>query len=517
MSDASWARLTWKVYAGASWCRRAARTPNVGEEADAAESEDEDYLGVKADGYTREEMIARQSKLAAIDKFEARVAAERAAKGIDVVRPPTHRAPVASVRPNEGAEVTATYMVRSGAETVADGKREVVVVGQPGGETWQLEIDKLLRDMRRGEVLRYAADDGSVYDVELGTVREERRLSPSASSAWAELTRGSVHKRRLVYSATPGRPTWGDVALVKWFEDPPVGARVEAVMLALIEEAPREIVVGAGVEREGLETAVAAMKRGEACIVTVQGEQTLTETDAIAETADASTSWTAAVLLVDIRRRSRNEDAAEEDALKLKKRGGELAKAGRWRRAEALYSRAIARLDETYSSRSEIDRTRVEDDLVVPLLLNIAVCARKRAAPRDEDVLITKALRLKHGQDVAFKAKAYVRRAAARVDLARWAEARDDLRLAAQNARLEDDKAVLNDCRRQLARLKDQRKTDRQTAEKKFAGAKAAFCDVVEIADDEPASDAAPRKAPLLYEKEIADRLKAQKPWDYDP
>lgn len=505
-----WEKLRWKNY--------------LGEEAPEAESEDEDYIGVRKDGYTRDMMLARKAKLEVVEKFEKRVSEVRSLSRIEVLRAPSHRSLAASVRPCEGAEVIVTYSVSRGEQVVAVGEREALRVGNPAeNEEWRRRLDELLRDMRRGEKLRAPCADGlTTVEVELNSVCEMRMLSPSASSEWASYIQGYARKRRLVCGSSIERATWGDSVLVRLFEHPPPDACIDAIRLALAEETPREIVVGAGIEREGLETAVAAMKPDEIALVFAGGELVLTEAQA-ANNLEDEADWSAAVQLLAIKRRSRRVecDAADDEARNLKHRGGILAAAGRWRRAEAAYTRAVHRLDDAYANKTDEDvRQRVEDELVVPLLLNIAVCARKRLAHADEENLITKAMRLKHAQDAAFRAKSYVRRAAARIDLAKWSDAQDDLRLAAANAKQTNNKAVLKDVARQLARLNTLRKAEHATARNDFAGAEAAFCNIVELPEHDTIADAHVKQrkpAPLLYQKEIEDRLKAQKPWEHDP
>lgn len=505
-----WEKVRWKNY--------------LGEEAPEAESEDEDYMGVRKDGYTRDMMLARKAKLEVIENFEKRVSEVRSSNKIEVLQPPSHRSLAASVRPCEGAEVTVSYRVIRAEHVIAAGEREALRVGSPAeNEEWRHRLDELLRDMRRGEKLRAPCADGlTTVEVELHAVREERLLSPNASSEWASHIQGYARKRRLACGSSTERATWGDSVLVRFFEAPPLDANIDAIRLALAEETPREIIVGAGIEREGLETAVAAMKPDEIALVFAGGELALTEAQVVDNVGDEA-NWSAAVQLLAIKRQSRSVecDVADDEARNLKHRGGILAAAGRWRRAEAVYTRAVHRLDDAYASRTDEDvRQRVEDELVVPLLLNIAVCARKRLAHADEENLITKALRLKHAQDATFRAKTYVRRAAARIDLAKWSDAQDDLRLAAANAKQTSNKAVLKDVARQLARLNTLRRAAHATTRKDFAGAEAAFCSVVELPEHDTFADEhakQPKPAPLLYQKEIDDRLKAQKPWVYDP
>ncbi|KAJ8608920.1 hypothetical protein CTAYLR_005284 [Chrysophaeum taylorii] len=492
--------LRWKLY--------------LGEEADEAESEDEDYLGGRSSGYTHDDMIARTKKLAAVEAFE-----EARRKGlVEIVRPPSHRNHLAaSVRPRVGEEVIFSYRASRGEETLASGERIVARVGSPTNDDRRsVAIDRELRDMRRGEKIRFE-DDGTTIEVELHVVCEERAVT-RASSPWASRRDGSARKRRLECGRGLPRPTWGDTVVVRVLEAPPADAHADAIALALEEEKPREVALGSGVEREGFETGLLAMKRDELAIVSASGEFCRSEAG---EEKTSCSEWTAAVRLLEIRKKREQPSIEEAEAVArdLKRRGGVLAGMGRWRGAEALYTRALRHFDQATFALSDGARDNLENDLVVPLLLNIAVCARKRAGHQDEEALVTKALRLRHAPDAAFKAKAYVRRAAARVDLAKWDEAKEDLQLAADNAKRADAKPVLKDVQRQLARLSDLRKAERAAKTKQYAGAKAAFCDVVEVTDDDDdgSRPRAHKAAPLLYEKEIDDRLKAQKPWEYDP
>ena len=118
-----------------------------------------------------------------------------------------------------------------------------------------------------------------------------------------------------------------------------------------------------------------------------------------------------------------------------------------------------------------------------------------------------------------------LRRGAARADLERFVEARDDLKRAAQDARkIATDENASNEarkdmrdayeaCRTELERLVKQRK-EQKAREKEglFGGLDRAFSEVVEVSDDKP-----PKPPPLLYEKEIETTLRKKQPWRHDP
>jgi len=172
------------------------------------------------------------------------------------------------------------------------------------------------------------------------------------------------------------------------------------------------------------------------------------------------------------------------------------------------------------------DRRDIENEVVAPLLLDIAACARRRQGFSDEDVCLTKALGLAvEREGGAARARALLRRGAARADLERFAEAKDDLKRAAQDARKiatdanasmearKDMRDAYEACRTELERLVRQRK-EQKAREKAglFGGLDRAFSDVVEVSDDKP-----PKPPPLLYEKEIETTLRKKQPWNHDP
>lgn len=463
-------QLRWRMY--------------VGEEAAEAESEDEDFHGGRAAGYTRDELVARDAKFRAIQDFEEQ-------RTVTQLKKPTHRALVSSVRPREGEEVLVSYDIDG--MTVQEA---TLRVGEWATHTdpWRARIDRELRDMRRGERIRFDVE-GVVIELELHVVREERRLLPVPGSPWK--VEGYVRKRRLGHGRGR-RPRWGER----------VDVRIDRDLASLLKAEPRAIVLGDAELCEALESAIQAMKLDEVAIVFAGGDYKDDDTD----------EWFVEITAIERRTREESQDAtaARAEAADLKRRGSALAADGKWRRAEALYSRAIRRLDEAFvSAPDDATRRDVENELVVPLLLNIAICARKRSCPQDEDTLITKALRIKPKPDAAFKAKAYVRRAAARLDLDRFEDAKADLKIAAANAKSSNSTAVLKDVQRQLARMADLKQKHRDQRDRAFDGARSAFCDVVPVSSGDEAH--ARKPAPLLYEKEIDDRLKAQRPWDHDP
>lgn len=448
----------------------------VGEYPDDASSEDEDIVGVRPDGYTRSEMQERSAKLAEIDAFEKM-------RKVKVLNKAQHRGLMPSVRPRQGEYVTIVY----------DGKRLLRRIGDD-------EMDDALREMRRGERIEWSGGK----ELELAAVHEERALK--TTSAWK--VDGYVRKRRIACGNSKKRPKWGDTVLVRVLESVE-NLEIDQIESALSREDVREIVVGDGVEREGFETCLAAMKANEVAVVFVGGEYAETETDS------KRNDWSAAVVLLEIR----TKPTTDEDRVRsLKQRAGVLFAAGRHRRAEALYSRALIELDELYFQTPEDDpeRKRVEDELAVPLLMNISLCARKRQCHDDEESLVTKALRLRHSPTPEFKAKAYLRRAAARIDLAKWKDAEDDLRIAASNTQTKNDdgkdsaRAAARDVRRLLDRLNNARREERKAERKMYSAAAAEH-------DTEEKEKKAGKKKVLLYEKEIDARLKAQRPWEFDP
>ena len=107
-------------------------------------------------------------------------------------------------------------------------------------------------------------------------------------------------------------------------------------------------------------------------------------------------------------------------------------------------------------------------------------CARRRQGFSDEDVCLTKALGLAvEREGGAARARVLLRRGAARADLERFVEARDDLKRAAQDARKiatdsnastearKDMRDAYDACRTELERLVKQRKALKAREKKK--------------------------------------------------
>ena len=498
-----------------------------GEEADGASSEDEDYFpGGKKEGYTRDELAERKAKKEDIQNFEN--VRFKDYKNLTILRPPHHKGvKPKSVRPRAGSEVEVvfrTYKTEAPEKLEVDddlGLAAVNKVGtQPeraifhvGGENdvdseitrvWLPALESYAVRLRRGEVAASDWIEGQRLEVELFNVRDERDLRPRRSP-WQP--RGCVRKKRYAPPrvAPPVRPTWGDVAHVRVARLTSSDADLETAALESLK-----VTVGAGEHPEGLESGIMAMKPDELALITVTGDFTKTEAEALQNEDDDDETLLFLVRLDDVKKtetKPPNEELVDE-ATKAKERGKALFLAGQPRRAEALWTRALRLLDLCELQKDDKFRAVVEEDLVVPLFLNLGQCARKRSCPTDEEVLITKALVVKRSQeDPEFRGKAYVRRAAARIDQGRWAAAKDDLRAATDAAKDLKTAGIRNDIRRQLQRIKDLRAKQHQDDKK--TSATGFLTDVTELPQE--------KKKPLLYEKEINDRLKAQKPWDHDP
>lgn len=532
--------LKWRVY--------------FGEDPEAGESEDEDFCGGRAGGYTRDEIAERDRKWKVVEDFE------KGRAGVEVLKPPAHRSLCGSVRPAAGAEAVVTYAVedREGRE-IAGATRAVLVVADPvpADEPWRGAIDAALLDMRRGEAARVDCGEGRSAAVELHFVREERVVAPRPSTnPWCPpaaqrtpgppLTSGAARKKRvalgrLTKDGKPHRPRFGDRVRCRVAQASDDVAEDALVASLKTTDAKVRELGGDHDLCEGVETALLSMRPGEAAVVVASGEFSLSE----GAPAGSGALCRFAVELEEILDRVATEEGhadAFEAAGELKARGSTAARAGKWRRAEALYTRAIQKVQEAIIEWKPPDEAKkdVERDLVVPLLLNVALCARKRRTYADEDVCLTKALgfapRSRDAFPLVWYARAHLRRGAARADLERWADAVDDLKRAALDAKTvvekkkysDDDKkaakSVYRDVRLTMDRLQ-KAKAAKNAAEKKtgiFAGLKQSFTDepdgpidVTDAAD--PTAVSGPKKAPLLYGKEIDDRLRKTKPWLHDP
>jgi tetratricopeptide (TPR) repeat protein len=467
---------TWKTY--------------FGEAPEAHSSDDDDYHEGKPNGYTRDEARERDRKWAEIKAFEA-------ARTITVLTKADHRGLCRSVRPVDGAEAVVSYDVRDKGDTLLkQAKRQVVTVGANDAQ-----LDDVLRELRRGERARITLNDGSTMDVTLHFVRAERAIAPRPSP-WAPLIQGACRSKRVALGASSQRPRWGDTATVR------IGADE-----ASLGASQRVVLGGAHDLGEGVEAALLGMKTGEACVVVASGEfgegRCCVALDDIEESAPAP-----------------DVDGARRVAAQGRARGLGFAQRNEWRRAEAMFSRALGALEENLDLLKIEDRRDIESEVVAPLLLDIAACARRRRGYSDEDVCLTKALGLAvERAGGAARARALLRRGAARADLERFVEARDDLKRAAQDARMivtdsnastearKDMRDAYEACRTELERLVRQRK-EQKAREKTglFGGLDRAFSDVVEVTDDKP-----PKPPPLLYEREIDATLRKKQPWNHDP
>jgi hypothetical protein len=469
------APTTWKTY--------------FGEAPEANSSDDDDYHDGKAHGYTRAEARDRDRKWGAIKAFEA-------ARSLTVLSKADHRGLCRSVRPVDGAEAVVSYEVRDKGDTLLkQAKRQVVTVGANDAQ-----LDDVLKQMRRGERARVAFDDKTL-DVTLHFVRAERAIAPR-QSPWAPHIQGACRSKRVALGNSKQRPRWGDAVTVRLGADE-----------ASLGASQRVILGGAHDLGEGVEAALLGMKAGEACEVVASGE---------------FGSGRCCVALDDIEpsKHEPDVDSARRVAVQGRARGLDLVQRNEWRRAEAVFSRALGALEENLDLLKIEDRRDIESEVVAPLLLDIAACARRRQGFSDEDVCLTKALGLAvERAGGAARARVLLRRGAARADLERFAEARDDLKRAAQDARTiatdsnastearRDMRDAYDACRAELERLVRQRKALKaREKEGLFGGLDKAFSEVVEVTDDKP-----PKPPPLLYEKEIETTLRKKQPWNHDP
>jgi len=324
------------------------------------------------------------------------------------------------------------------------------------------------------------------------------------------------------------RPRWGDTVVVRYCDQVMMKDDVVTHLNEIkFNHGPERIEIGKGVAVEGLEIGLMAMKVGEVALLSWTGEYRWNEIEALKNASlDDDTEIRIILRLDAIESPEVPENSAleaEAEATEYKRRGAALYSAKRFRRAEALFTRGLLCLDHC-TSFDEAGRIRTEEALVVPLFLNVAQCARKRESFKDEENLISKALLVKRQQkeDHAFRAKVYVRRANARIDLGDKTGAKDDLRLANEAARLiqaPDNAVFLADIRRVLHRLKHYKPTQSKLLVN--AAKVLQKRDTSETADtienNNPSSTPAQEKLGLLYEKEIDDRLKASKPWLHDP
>ena len=308
---------TWKTY--------------FGEAPEAHSSDDDDYHDGRPNGYTRDEARERDRKWSEIKAFEA-------ARTLTVVNKADHRGLCRSVRPVDGAEAVVSYEVRDKGDTLLKQvKRQVVTVGANDAQ-----LDDVLRELRRGERARVALDDKTL-DVTLHFVRAERSIAPR-QSPWAPLIQGACRSKRVALGFSSRRPRWGDAVTVRIGDG----------------ESQRVVLGGAHDLGEGVEAALLGMKAGEVCEVVASGE---------------FGSGRCCVALDDIEAGApeKNEDGARRVAVQGRARGLAFVQRNEWRRAEAVFSRALGALEENLDLLKIEDRRDIEDEVVAPLLLDLSL------------------------------------------------------------------------------------------------------------------------------------------------
>ncbi|KAJ1462510.1 hypothetical protein M885DRAFT_610555 [Pelagophyceae sp. CCMP2097] len=478
----------------------------TGEDGGEASSEDEDLFEGRT--CTRDELIERDKKWALITTFE-----QLRAKTVATVLHPSHRGFSRTVRPREGAKVVVSYSIPQGGGALLARVREVVTLdGTSELSRHGLEAEVL--SMRRGEIVSVATKDGFKATLELHCVRDKRLVAPNhTTKKWcaAGLVDGVARRRRLSLrhdhaseERSARRPRFGDIVVLRMARSEKELASVERIRIVL--GAPNGL-------SEGIEAAVLASKPGEKSKVATTGEFSLQEADCINDCINEATLRQVEFCFLELESMTTPADggdlltAQEVDDLSvagLKRRGTALCGAKRWRRAEALFSRAAVQLAEDVNAGPMWDNSA----LLVRLLLNIALCANKRLAPRDEDSALTRALSLlskapsrREPEYTDLYRKLHLRRASANIDLELWDAAEADLRITLGPEAAPD--ALAKDAQRQLRRLQ----AARAAAAKEATWAQGLSRQADDFTD-----------RPLLYEAEIDARAKAQRPWAHaDP
>ena len=140
----------------------------------------------------------------------------------------------------------------------------------------------------------------------------------------------------------------------------------------------RVVLGGAHDLEEGVEAALLGMKAGEVCEVVASGE---------------FGSGRCCVVLDDIEAGApeNNAEGARRVAVESRARGLTFVEKNEWRRAEAVFSRALGALEENLDLLKVEDRRDIENDVVTPLLLDIAACEERRHREREGEVGLARA------------------------------------------------------------------------------------------------------------------------------
>ena len=433
-----------------------------GEEPEPGESEDECYAALDTQrAYTRSSVERRRTVWEDIEAFEA--------TRTRTLMQPKHRGLGPSVRPRAGAEAVVSFVAKpsGGGASEVGGRRAVVVAGdaEAGDEPWKAALRQELLRMRRGERCEVDAADGFVVDACLHAVRVERKLAPRPDGPWPAA--GEVNAKRFAAPKRNGaKPAFGDAVEAKIVVVGAADARDDDALFAALDGADtRSLVLGRGDVAEGLETALLAMRVGEASVATAFGDFANDPNTPAAPPPEAEASGgvdDAAALLAAPRagpparvwlRAALRLDAVEagaEDPAAAKTYGAELAARGRWRLAEAAWSRGARAAQRRLVDEDDGDARRSAAELLARLLLNVGLAAGKRpGGGKDEVRALTAAveclgtLSLAHDPDsdddaapeegfvdaraALLAVKARVRRAAARTRLGDAAAALADL------------------------------------------------------------------------------------------
>ena len=275
-----------------------------GEEPEPGESEDECYAPLDTQrAYTRSSVERRRTVWEDIEAFEA--------TRTRTLMQPKHRGLGPSVRPRAGAEAVVSFVAKpaGGGASEVGGRRAVVVAGdaEAGDEPWKAALRKELLDMRRGERCEVDAADGLAVDACLHCVRVERKLAPRPDGPWPAA--GEVNAKRFAAPKRNGaKPAFGDAVEAKIVVVGAADARDDDALFAALDGADtRSLVLGRGDVAEGLETALLAMRVGEASVATAFGDYANDPNTPAAPPPEAEASGgvdDAAALLAALRRRA---------------------------------------------------------------------------------------------------------------------------------------------------------------------------------------------------------------------
>jgi len=366
--------------------------------------------------------------------------------------------------PASGAEVTVHYVgtLLDGTEFDSSRSRNTPFTFKIGAGQVIKGWDKGVATMKKGEVSLLVCKPEYAY----GASGSPPKIPPNATLqfevellSWtdekdvSEAKDGGIMKKVLEEKDKTGWETPR--------EESQVTVKLTGRLLDGTEFEPQHehtFVVGEEQAIEGLDVAVATMKKGERSLVTIQPKYAYGEKGDPSKGVPPNAAVQYEVELVDFVKEKESWDMTPEEkwtaAQKRKNDGNDLFKESKYKRAIKKYKKALTYLDAEYGMNDE--QKAKTKELKTPLYLNLAACKLGTKQYKEVKEDCNKALEIDPKN-----VKGFIRRAKANIELDEWDNAKTDLTKA-----LEIDKDNV-DAKHEMARLKkkiaDQAEKDRKT------------------------------------------------------